>query len=125
MYKGKELEVNLKRLQSLTKKQLEEMHQVEREAIGRFEGQLDELESALGMLRMGHHFGWRVLVLIHDKRTVRKYEEILGINVREYFHEEGPSADRCRGYRIAKTLKDFWKAVRGEVKIEGRREIGK
>lgn len=125
MYTGKAYEHNLDRLQPLTRKQLDEMHHVEREAMARFEGQLDELESALGLLRMGHHFGWRVLVLIHDKRTVRKYEEILGISIREYFPEEGPSAERCRGYRIAKTLKDFWKAVRGEVKIEGRREIGK
>ena len=53
------------------------------EAMLRYEGGADELQSALGMLIMGRRYGWRVLVLIHNKRTIRKYEEILGIQVRE------------------------------------------
>ena len=92
-------------------------------ASSNFSGNLNELESAIGMLHLGGLFGWKVLVLIHNKRTIRKYEEILGINIREYFPEEGPLAEKSLGYTAAKKLGDFWKAVRGEVKIEGRREI--
>ncbi len=66
-----------------------ELVRIEREAIANFSGQLDNLAGALGMLRMGDHFGWRVLVLIYNKRTIRKYEEILDINIRQFFDQEG------------------------------------
>lgn len=125
MYTGKDYEKNLQRLKTLTSKQKNELFEIEQKAIARFQGTLDELETALGMLRIGYHVGWRVLVLIHDRRTIKKYEEILGISIKEIFSETGPSSERCRGYIIASKLKDFWKAVRGEVKIEGRREIAK
>ncbi|WP_300338725.1 hypothetical protein [Accumulibacter sp.] len=95
---------------------IEELHAKEREAIASFTGQFDELEAALGMLHLGDHLGWKPLVLIHNKRTIRKYEEILGIDIREFFPPEGPSADRSLGYRIAKKLGNFWKAVSGEIK---------
>jgi hypothetical protein len=100
-----------------------ELIRVEREAMASFIGQLDELEAALGMLRMGDYFGWRVLVLIHNKRTIRKYEDILHINIREFFPAEGPGAERSLGYKLAKQLGNFWKAVSGEIKIDKRREI--
>lgn len=41
------------------------------EAIALRKGLL-ELEAALGVLHSSHHFGWQVLVLIHNKRTIRK-----------------------------------------------------
>jgi hypothetical protein len=95
---------------------LEQLSKIEREAFARFTGLFDELEAAIGMLRIGDHLGWKPLVLIHNKRTIRKYEEILGIEIREFFKEEGPSAHRSRGYTIAKTLGNFWKAVSGAIK---------
>ena len=94
-------------------------------AIHNFEGQLDELESALGMLLIGRHFGWRVLVLIHNKRTIRKYEELLGIEVRKYFPEITPASRRSFGYKIVEGAGNFWKAVSGDIPVEGRREIAK
>lgn len=100
-----------------------ELVRVEREAIANFSGQLDDLTAALGMLRMGDHFGWRVLVLIHNKRTIRKYEEILNIHVREFFPEEAAQSSRSTGYTVAKAIGNFWKAVSGDIKIENRREI--
>ena len=38
-----------------------------------FSGQFEELESALGMLFLGKLFGWRLILLIHNSRTIRKY----------------------------------------------------
>ena len=114
---------NLKKLYVRSTDEAAELEKIERDAIARFKGQLDELESALGMLRMGHHFGWRVLVLIHSKRTLRKYEEILGIQVREFFDEEGPSHDRSVGYVLAKKIGNFWKVVSGDIKVDHRREM--
>jgi len=92
-------------------------------AFDRFSGNFDELEKAIGMLMLGDYVGWKVLVLIHNKRTIRKYEEILDINVREFFAEEGPLAMRSIGYEYAKKLGNFWKAVSGDVSIDNRREL--
>lgn len=118
---------NLHRLAKLTPDQVWEMHEIECKAFANFHGMIDEYEAAIGMMHLGHHIGWKPLVLIHNKRTLRKYEEILGIDIRVMFPEEGPSWERSRGYSIAKKIGNFWKAVSGEVKNdelrEGRREL--
>ena len=92
-------------------------------AMVNYRGQGDELESALGMLLLGRRYGWRVIYLLHSKRTVSKYEAILGINVREFFPETGPLTHRSMGYRVAEVIGNFWKTVSGEVKVPGRREF--
>lgn len=120
---AKRYEFNKERLFNRTLEQEAELIRIEREAIARFSGDITELEAALGVLRVGHHFGWRVLVLIHNKRTLRKYEQILGITVREFFPAEGPSHERSVGYGWAKKIGNFWKAVSGAIKIEDRRTI--
>ena len=76
--------------------------------------QLDELESALGMYMIGFHFGWKVLHVIHSKKTIAKYETILGIKVREAFPEYGPDADRTNAYKIIQSVSNFWKLVSGD-----------
>ncbi len=92
-------------------------------AVRNFHGIADELEGAIGMYMLGRHVGWRVLVLVHSKRTIKKYESILGIDVRTEFPEEGPDVDRSMGYRLARSLSNFWKAVSGEEKIENKRVL--
>lgn len=116
---------NLHRLAPLTQEQVWEMYEIERKAFANFTGTFDELEAAIGMLHLGHHVGWRPLLIIHNKRTVKKYEEILEINIREIFPEVGPSASRSIGYTVAVALGNFWKAVSGDIKVDNRREIGK
>jgi hypothetical protein len=88
-----------------------------------FIGQFDELESALGMMILGRLVGWKVLALIHNKRTIKKYEEILGINVREAFPEVGPLAHKSVAFVAAEKLGAFWKAVSGEIKLDDRRAL--
>jgi hypothetical protein len=110
-------------LATLTQEQETRLNQIERDAFRYFAGQFDDLQKAIGVLRLGHHVGWKPLVLIHSKKTIAKYEEILGIELRELFPEEGPSALRSNGYSIAKKLSNFWKAVSGETSIDGRKEF--
>ena len=88
-----------------------------------FQGQFDELESALGMLAVGRLVGWKYLTFIHNKRTIKKYEEILGINIREAFPEEGPLISKSKAYTLVKQLGQYWKAVSGEVKVDNRRGL--
>jgi hypothetical protein len=102
---------------------MEELAHIVNVAISKFAGGLDELEKAIGMLMIGDYLGWKVLVIIHNKRTVRKYEEILDINIREFFPEEGPISKRSVGYNLALKLGNFWKVVSGDVSIENRRDL--
>ncbi len=111
------------RLAILSPEQKTQLQAIEDKAITHFIGNIDELESALGMLRIGHHFGWKVLYLIHSKKTIRKYEEILDIRVRELFPERGASAKRSIGLALADNISNFWKVVSGEIKIDNRKEI--
>lgn len=111
------------RLAELSAEQKLQLQSIEDQAITNFCGMLDELESALGMLRIGHHVGWKVLYLAHSKKTIRKYEDILSIRIRDLFPEKGPSAQRSIGLALAEKISNFWKVVSGEIKIENRREI--
>jgi hypothetical protein len=109
-------------IENLDEAKLARFGQVLQDAVDRFDGQTDELEAALGMYALGHYVGWKVLVLVHSKKTIRKYEQILGITVREEFPEEGSQSHRSRALSIAKTLSNFWKAVSGEDKSIDRTE---
>jgi len=111
------------RLYKLTPEQKIQLQEIEDKTISTFTGSIDELESALGVLRIGHHVGWRVLYVAHSKKTIRKYEDILGIKIRELFAEKGPSADRSIGLALAEKFTNFWKVVSGDIKIENRKKI--
>jgi hypothetical protein len=80
------------------------------------EFQLDELESALGMYVLAHHLGWKVLYFAHSKKTIRKYEDLLGLKLSEHFPEFGPDAHRTNAYKIIQKVSNFWKLVSGEEK---------
>lgn len=77
---------------------------------------IDEVESALGMYMLAHHFGWKVLYLVHSKKTIKKYEEILGLKLSDVFDEFGPDADRTNAYMIIQKVSNFWKLVSGDEK---------
>lgn len=93
-------------------------------AITNFKGQGPELESAIGMLYVGHTFGWRVLYILHSVKTVEKYESILDIKVKERFQESTEHSERSLGYRVAGALSNFWRVVRGVDSVDGARDKG-
>ena len=99
------------------------LQKIVEEATRTFDGQFDELENALGMLMIGRLVGWKLLVLIHNKRSIRKYEGILGINIREEFPEEGPLTHKSAAYELIKKVGNFWKAVSGDDKVDNRRTL--
>lgn len=113
----------IEKLAKLSAAERQALEEIEARAIANFQGSFPDLESALGMLRMGHHFGWRVIYLVHSKATVRKYEGILGIRVRDLFPDEGPSSRRSAGFKISQGMGNFWKIVSGAVKVRDRSAI--
>lgn len=114
---------NLTKLKPLSVEKLKQLQDIELIAIAKFSGQLDELESALGFLRMGFQFGWKPMAIIHSKKTFRKYEQILDINARELFPEDTAASSRSNGYAIALKLSNFWKIVNGETPVEDKRVL--
>ena len=81
-----------------------------------FRGDLHELESAIGALCVGQRMGWKVLLLIHEKRTLKKYEKILGLEFREVLPDVGDLAHKSVAWVAVQKLGNFWKAVKGEIK---------
>src|SRR5688572_9704769 len=47
--------------------------------VRQFKGDITELERAIGALFVGRQFGWKVLLLIHDRKTIRRYEATLDV----------------------------------------------
>lgn len=88
-----------------------------------YHGDFHDLERAVGMLMLGDASGWKLLYLVHDKKTLKKYEKTLGIAIRTEFPELGPLADKSVGLKLLKTVGDFWKAVKGQITIKERRVI--
>jgi hypothetical protein len=87
-------------------------------AIENYQGNASSLATAIGMYMLGRRFGWKVLYLMSDKRSIRKWEELLDINFREELPAEGDLADKSIAWRLAKNLSNFWKAVSGELKVK-------
>jgi hypothetical protein len=90
------------------------------EACVNYEGDLRDLERALGALLVGKYVGWKVLRIGHDGSTYAKYERILGGGVkgfrfRDHCPERGPLARRSVGLIWADKINNFWKVVRGQV----------
>jgi len=88
------------------------------EAIISFNGSSTELESALGFFYIGFYLGWKPLYIMHSKKTVRKYENILGIKVRDIYPDASDSFKNSPGWRILNSMPNFWKAVSGEIPFD-------
>ena len=85
------------------------------DAIKDFRGNINELKGAIGALMIARRFGWKPLLLMQDKRSVDKYERILGVSFRELFPEEGDLAGKSMAWVTMGKFKNFWKAVKGEI----------
>ena len=51
----------------------------------------------------------------HHRKTLAKYEKLLGIDFRKELDEVGPWAEKSRAWAAVQKLSNFWKAVRGEI----------
>jgi hypothetical protein len=94
----------------------QDLLQLVNDATDRFDGNLNDLGSAIGMLMLARRYGWRVILLIHSPGTVRKYLKILGLpNLRAVAPEVGELAARSKAWRLVDGTSSFWKVVRGQI----------
>jgi len=105
-------------LRKLSPDERHQLDRIEAEAILGFKGSFDDLERALGSLRLAPHLGWKPLVVIHSKSTIAKYEKILGIKFSDIVEAEGPSAGRSVGFDLVRKASNFWKAITGEEPVD-------
>ena len=96
----------------------QELHDFFHQVVCEFDGNANDLEAALGMFVLCRYLGWRAMYLIHSKKTIKKYEGILGITVQAAFDENGPHAHRSAGWQVAASRSNFWKVVSGEDPID-------
>lgn len=87
------------------------------QVVRNYSGMSDLLSSALGALAMGHYVGWRGLLMVHNRQTLRRYEDILGAKFSDLLPERTDQTDRLLGIRIADKLGKFWAVVKGEVRV--------
>ncbi len=103
----------------------EEQEQILLQNIKEFRGVGTTLESALGALIMGQYFGWRVLKILHNPLTYRRYEKILGIKFQDVCPESTHySETKSVGYAITQKLGSFWAVVMGKCKVADKGKIG-
>ena len=87
-------------------------------AIAEYQGTGTTLESALGALVLGQHYGSRALRMVHSPSTYRKYERVLGIKFEDLCPEYTPLSSRNVGLRVAERLGAFWDVVMGRKKTD-------
>ena len=85
-----------------------------------YEGDLTRLGSAFGCLFMCKIYGYKVIRLAYDAKTVAKYEKFFqridpDFKFKNYSQELGPLADRSVALRLVREMGKFWAVVRGEV----------
>lgn len=81
----------------------------------RFKGDITDLQKAVGTLILSRNMGWKPIFLIHERRTIKKYEQILGVEFRQVAPDIGKLAHKSFAWRTAQKFKNFWKAVKGEI----------
>jgi hypothetical protein len=84
-----------------------------------FNGNIAEFERAMGTLFVARFTGWKPIYLMQDRKSLKKYEDILNIKFQDLFEPEGVMAERSAAWKLVKKAKqkmtNFWKVVRGET----------
>lgn len=98
-----------------------------RDVIRKFEGQFPVLENALGALITGRVLGWRVLLLIHSRATIVKYEKVLGLQFRgkapwdssqDVMPEIGAFASKSYAFTFSQSVGQFWEIINRKTQID-------
>jgi hypothetical protein len=72
---------------------------------------------------VGRLLGWKVLLLVHDRQSIKKYERILDLNFRGTLPDVGPQANKSLAWTAVQKISSYWKAVKGEVPEVRTREV--
>ena len=90
----------------------EEMIKKIEEVSTAFVGQLDDLQSVVGMLAVGRLYGWRVTRLISSKRHWTLACRLFG-DLKELLPPEGVLVDKSVGLAMVDKAGDYWDVISG------------
>jgi len=83
------------------------------EAITKYSGTIDALETAIGAFFIGKTMGWKPLYLMHSRRSILLYEKILDIRFKDIFAERGVLSHKSVALNIVDKIGGFWDGVNG------------
>lgn len=90
-----------------------------------YQGDLRTLSNAIGYLMIGRQFGWRPMLLMYDRKSVKNYENLLKFDSKLVMPEIGPLAKKSIAWIAVQKVTNFWKAVKGEIPDIRSTEIAK
>ena len=67
----------------MTDEQWTQLRRTITKATKEFRGDITQLEAAIGLISMTEHLGWKPMLLVHDARTVKKYEDIIKLGYKD------------------------------------------
>jgi hypothetical protein len=107
---------------SFTPEQLQKIIPIIEKEAGEFQGQLDDLYQACGLLLLGQLYGWRVMRLISSRSNWRmamklfsKYDE--NSELRALMPEFGPMHPKSVGLQLVGDMSHFWNVIKGVQSI--------
>ncbi len=68
-----------------------------------------------GIYFIGRKFGYKVMPLVHDKRTLKECDEILDVKLQAELPDVGLYANKSVAWVAVQKVSNFWKAVKGEI----------
>ena len=107
---------------SLSNKELVELID---SGIHKFYGDTRTLSNAIGYLMIGRQIGWKPVLLMYDRKSIKNYEGILGFDSKDVMPEIGEFARKSVAWKAVQKVTNFWKAVKGEIQGIRSTEIGK
>jgi hypothetical protein len=78
-----------------------------------YEGNIRELEHAIGAFIIASLYGWKAAYVFHSKKTIRHYEKILGFRFRDTFDEFGVLAYKSSALTSIRKQGNFWRSLDG------------
>src|SRR5450759_5670246 len=77
-----------------------------------FHGDTRTLSNAIGYLMIGRQFGWKPMLLMHDRKTIKNYELLLKFDSKDVMPEIGPLETKSIAWVAVQKAVSFWKAVK-------------
>lgn len=89
------------------------------ERIRTFKGLGTTLESAVGAYVLGNVYGWRAVFMMHNQKTVARYNKILGFRIQDVCPEYTKFSDRFFAIRAARKASSFWAVAKSGFSNKG------
>lgn len=105
----------------MTDEQLRDLKKTIDKATAAFKGDITQLEAAIGLAFICEHMGWKPMMLVHDARTIKKYEDFMRLGNKDFSYRDdklapeiGPKARKLVAWDLVQKGRDFWRSVRGQ-----------